>query len=119
MQLPSFALPAHPYAVALGPNTLAMEDEEARAVAGGWTIAFVQARDSVNCNGDQIIVTRQGFARRVQPIREQREAQGSIWIRQIVHFQPFAMLSTFPPAPTHPGHADNLSPALRTPVPQF
>src|SRR5690349_23753690 len=64
MQLPSFALPSHPYAFALVPNTLAMEDEEALAVAGSWTIAFVQACDSVNCNGEQIIVTRQGFARR-------------------------------------------------------
>src|SRR5260370_8094183 len=101
MQLPSFALPSHPYAFALVPNTLAMEDEEALAVAGGWTIAFVQARDSVNCNGEQIIVTRQGFARRVQPIREQREAQVPFRILQILHFHPFVILLNSPPAAYH------------------
>ena len=116
MQLPSFALPSHPYAFALVPNTLAMEDEEALAVAGGWTIAFVQARDSVNCNGEQIIVTRQGFARRVQPIREQREAQVSIWICQIVHFQPFDMLCNFPRGGKQRGHDDNRSQVLRDAV---
>src|SRR5260370_13736333 len=101
MQLPSFALPSHPFAFALVPNTLALEDEEALAVARGRTMAFVQARDSVNCNGEQIIVTRQGFARRVQPIREQREAQVSIWIRQIVYFQPSATVANFPPVSKH------------------
>src|SRR5258708_20510408 len=97
MQLPSFALPSHPFAFALVPNTLAMEDEEALAVAGGWTIAFVQARDSVNCNGEQIIVTRQGFARRVHPIREQRDAQGSIWFCHPVNSHPCVTLSPSPP----------------------
>src|ERR1700680_4597660 len=68
VELPSFALPAHPFAVALVPETLAMEEKKAFAAAGGRTIFFVQPSDSVRCNGEQIIVTRAGFALRVQPI---------------------------------------------------
>src|SRR5467141_3174270 len=74
VQLSSLALPAHPFAFALVPYTAAMEKKKAFAGAGGGTIFFVQPSDPIHCNGQQSVVTRQAFAWRVQPIREQREA---------------------------------------------
>ncbi len=93
-----------------------MEEKKAFAAAGGRTILFVQPSDPVNCNGQQVVVTRQGLTRRVQPIREQREAQVSIWICQIVHFQPFDMLCNFPRGGKQRGHDDNRSQVLRDAV---
>src|SRR6266436_9861072 len=71
VQLSSLALPAHPFAFALVPYTPAMEKKKAFAGAGGRTIFFVQPSDPIHCNGQKAVVTRQAFAWRVQPIREQ------------------------------------------------
>ena len=109
MQLSSLALPAHPFAVALVPYTLAMEEKKAFAAAGGRTIFLVQPGDPIHCNGQQIVVTRQGFARCVQPIGEQREAQVSIWICQVMHFQPLDLLCNFLRGGKQRGHDDNRS----------
>ena len=46
MQLPALALPPHPFAFALVPNTLAMKEEKAFAAAGGWTIVACSAARS-------------------------------------------------------------------------
>ena len=119
MQLSSLALPAHPFAVALVPHTLAMEQKKAFTAAGGGTIFLVQPGDPIHCNGEQIIVARQSFARRVQPIREQREAQVSIWICQVVNFQAFDMLCNFLRGGKQRGHDHNRSQVLGDAVAQF
>src|SRR5882672_2505590 len=119
MQLPSLALPAHPFAVTLVPYTLAMEEKKAFATPRGRTILFVQPSDSIHRDGDQVVITRQGLARRVQPIREQRETQFSIWICQIVHFQPLDMLCNFLRGSKQGGHDDNRPQVLGDAVVEF
>ena len=95
MKLSSLALPSHPFAIALVPHALAMEEKKAFTAAGHRTIFLIQAGDAIRCDGEQIIVTRQSFARRVQPIRKQSEAQVSIWICQVMNFQAFDVLCDF------------------------
>src|SRR3990172_239908 len=119
VQLSSLALPAHPFAVAIVPYTLAMEEKKAFAAAGGRTILFVEPSDPINCNGEQIVVTRQGFARRVQPIGKQGKTKVPIRICQVMYFQPLNMLRNFLRGGKQGGHDDNRSQVLGDAVVQF
>ena len=119
MQLSSLALPAHPFAIALVPHALAMEEKKAFPAAGGRTIFLVQPRDAIDRDGQQIVVSRQSFARCIQPIREQREAQVSIRIRQVMNFQPLDLFCDFLRGGQQRGHDHDRSQVLRDAVAQF
>ena len=69
-----------------------MKDEEALTPAGRGSIALVQSRDAVRRDGEQIVVARNAFRRRVEPIRKQRELQISIRVSEVVHFQMLDLL---------------------------
>ena len=74
-----------------------MKEEEAFPAVRGRTVVLVQPRDAVDCDRQQIVVTRQSFAGCIPPIGEQRETQISVGIRQVVHFQPLDLLFDFLP----------------------
>ena len=75
VQLSALPLPAHPQALALVPAASAVEEQEAVAAVGRRTVQRVQARDPRGRRGEDRLVVRQRLARRIDPIREQREAQ--------------------------------------------
>ena len=53
----------------------------------------VQLRDTVDGRGQQFVVSRHVFVRRVCPVGDQRETKIALGIRQVVHFQPLNLLS--------------------------
>ena len=92
MKLSTFAFPADPLALALIPSAPAVEKEKSLAPIWGGPMASVQPRDAVNGRGQQFVVSRHGFLRRVCPVGKERETKITIWIRQVVHFQPLDLL---------------------------
>ena len=92
MQLPSLTFPSHPCALALVPDTPAMEEQEASATAIRGAIAHVQAHDAVHRGGQQLVITGKTFTRCVRPVREQRKTQVPVGIGQIVDLQSLDLL---------------------------
>ena len=95
MQFSSLALPPHPFALALIPDTPAMEEKEPLTDVGRRAVALVQARHAVNRGGQQFVVTSEAFARPVHPVGQQCETQVPIRICQIVDLQPLHLLFDF------------------------
>src|SRR6476660_33829 len=92
MKLYKSARPADPLALALIPSAPPVEKEKSLAPIRGVSMAAVQLRDSVDGRGQQFVVSRHVFLRRVRPVGEEREAKIAIWIRQVVHFQTLDLL---------------------------
>ena len=87
VKLAAFALPAHPYALRSVPATFPMEQQEAGAAAWGLAVTGVQAVDAGDGGGQHGLVAGGALARSIQPVREQREAQIAIGVREEVDLQ--------------------------------
>ena len=74
-------------------------------------MAAVQLGDTLDGRGQQFIVSRHTFLRRVGPIREERETKIVIRIRQIVYFQPLDLLGNLVRADQQ-SRDDNQSPQI-------
>ena len=92
MKLSTFALPADPIALALIPTAPAVEKEKSLASIGGESVTAVKLRDPVDGRGQQFVVSRHAFLRRVCPVGEECETKIALGIRQVVHFQPLNLL---------------------------
>ena len=86
LELPAFALPAHPLIFFRVPLALAMEQEKSSA-AGRRPVALVQIGDGGNGGLQQFIVAARGFGIGIGPVGEQRKPQIAVWIRQVVNFE--------------------------------
>src|ERR1039457_4943381 len=69
-ELSSLALPSHPFALALVPDTLSVQQQEALAAVGSGAMDLVQPRNTVNCDGEQFVIARKALACCVHPVRE-------------------------------------------------
>ncbi len=92
MKLSTFAFPADPLALAVIPTAPTVEKEKSLASIWGESMTAVQLLDTVDDRGQQFVVSRHIFVRRICPVGEQREAKVAIWIRQIMHFQTLDLL---------------------------
>ena len=92
MKLPAFAFPPDPLPLALVPAAPPVEQEKSLAPIRSGRMAPVQPRDTVNGRGQQLVVSRHGFLRRVCPVGKERETKIAVWIRQVVDFQPLDLL---------------------------
>src|SRR5512143_738960 len=92
MKLPAFAFPANPLLLAFVPAAPAVEQQKSLAPIRGGPVASVQPRDTINGRGQQLVVSRHSFLRRVCPVGKERETKIAVWIRQVMDFQPLDLL---------------------------
>src|SRR5688572_23649137 len=112
MKLSTFAFPADPTALAVIPTAPAVEKEKPLASIWGESMAAIQLRDTVGDLGQQFVVSRHIFLRRICPVREQRETKVAIWICQIMHFQTLELLRNLSAADQE-SRDDNHGPQIR------
>ena len=63
-----------------------MEEQKSGSAAGRLAVALVELINSCRRGGEQLVIARDAFALRVEPVREQGEPQVSLAVAQIVDF---------------------------------
>ena len=112
MKLSTFALPADPIALAVIPTAPTVEKEKSLASIGGESVTAVKLRDPVDGCGQQFVVSRHAFLRRVCPVGEECETKITLGIRQVVNFQTLDLLGNLSRADQQ-SRNDNQSPLIR------
>src|SRR5204862_3656965 len=92
VELPALALPAHPLAFRLIPDTSPMQYEEALTGVGSTTVAAVEARHPVDRCREEPIIFRHGLGGRVAPVGQEGEVNVTVRTGEVVDFQAIDML---------------------------
>ena len=92
VEFPALALPPHPRALPLVPDSSAVEQEKALTAGGRGTVAPVEARDPLGRRGEEPIVVRHRLRGRVGPVGEEGEAEVAVRIGQEVDLQAIDVL---------------------------
>ena len=119
VELPALALPTHPLAFRLIPDTSPMQYEEALTGVGSTTVAAVEARHPVDRCREEPIIFRHGLGGRVAPVGQEGEVNVTVRIGEVVDFQAIDMLLDLGLVGQKGGHHDERSRARRDTVAQF
>ena len=111
LELAALPLPADPEALALAPHPPAVEEMEARLAVGGGAVLAIQLVDARSRGGEQRLVSGHRRRIRVRPIREQREAEMAVGVREVVDAEPAHLLGDLRLAGEERGHRDQGLPA--------
>ena len=87
LQLAAFALPPHPASLGLVPRSLSVEEQEPRAAARSVAVSLVEQVDAGGRGREEFLVAGDMLGVCVEPIRQQRESEITLSVRQVVHLQ--------------------------------
>ena len=88
LELAALAFPAHPAALDLVPAAASMQQQEAGASARCVAVALVEPIDSRGRGRQELVVAGNLLGRRVEPVREQGEAEIAVAVREVVQLEP-------------------------------
>ncbi len=88
MQFSALAFPSDPIALALVPDSPAMQQEKTKPVQRR-TVPAIEPIDSLNRRAQKLLVTGSALGGRVRPVRQKRKTDIAIRASEIMNFQPF------------------------------